>query len=228
MPRLDIKPWNDLEEMLLDSTRLEGVLRWEKYVKRGEAREENSLQHSYKASLLAVIVLENEAQHATDFNPYFVLKATLVHDIGEIETGDTVYIDKTEEKGEREYAFFRRFISRLPEHIQEAMDNAYNLQNAGKEGFSAIADRLREEYPIEVKLFEAIERLGYIIFAYREFRAGKEKIFIQTLRNQYEHLIRLADDLPGFGSVFYNQEIQRLVEEFLERYDGKYIEQKGE
>ncbi len=221
---------NSLEEILLESTRMEDVLRWEKYVKADEARAENSLQHSYKASLLATRVLDNEKKHSNEaFDSYIVLKAIILHDLGEIETGDTVYIDKTGEGDKREYEFFKKLISSLPDDIKADLYLAYNIQNAEKNNISDITTKLKEEYPVEIKLFEAIERLGYLVFAYREFRReGKPKILVQTLRNQHNHLVRLANELPGFGSTFYTSETQDSVESFLKEYKGQFIENKGE
>ena len=91
MADLDIPVLNSLEEILQNSLAMENSLRWEKYHRRGEAQEENSLQHSYKASLLAAIVIANERKYSRkDFNGELVLAATIVHDIGEIEKGDAI------------------------------------------------------------------------------------------------------------------------------------------
>lgn len=230
MVKLNISILNSLEEMLLESTRLQDVIRWKKYVNSEEAMKENSLQHSYKAALLALKVLENEKKYSEKpFDAYLVLKAIILHDLGEIEAGDTVYIDKNEEGEKHEYNFFRQLTSSLPEHIKKELHVAYHLQYSNKPGFSDTSDKLNEEYPMEAKLFEAIERIGYVIFAYREYvRRNKEKIFVQVLRNQHTHLVNLAKELPGFGKIFYTEEMQHNIDEFLKGYDGKYIEQKGE
>ena len=192
--------------------------------------KENSLQHSYKAALLALKVLENEKKYSErPFDSYLVLKAIILHDLGEIEAGDTVYIDKNKEGEKREYDFFKKLISSLPEHITEALDTAYHLQYSNRPGFSEASDKLREDFSMEAKLFEAIERIGYVIFAYREYaKRNKEKIFVQVLRNQHSHLVSLSKQLRGFGEVFYTNEMQRDIENFLKEHDGKYTEQKGE
>ncbi len=226
MGELNIPILDGLEELLLTSTEMEDIRRWKKYVKRREARKENSLQHSYKASLLACIVIENEMRYAGNIDAYKVLKATILHDLGEIKTGDTVYIDKSEERDREEYEFFKDLISRLPEEIRPSFDEAYRLQHSTGEDISILMATKRKE----LNLFEAIERLGYVVFAYREYKELRkgEKILVQTLRNQHEHLVRLARELPGFGAVFYTPEVQQNMEEFLKQYEGKFIEKKGE
>jgi len=229
MTKLDISLLKTLEEFLLESTKLEEAMRWEKYVKAGEAMKENSLQHTYKGGLLGIMIMENEMKHSDKpFDAYLILKALLLHDIGEIETGDVVYIDKSRGVEEKERDFFVQFVSCLPEDIRKPMKTAYDLQKINK-GLMNAPQELAEKYKLEAALFEATERLGYVIFAYREYaRRNKEKILVQVLRNQHHHLMRLAGELPGFGKVFYTGEMQSQIEGFLKGYDGQYIEEKGE
>ncbi len=222
----DTRILDDLEELLQKSLAMEEVIRWKKYSDRGEARRENSLQHSYKASLLAKTILDNEIIYSPNIDRYLVLSATLVHDLGEIAVGDAVYIDKTEEKDKKEEDFFKKMISNLNPDLQKSFEEAYLLQNPERQKNSlAMAAKQKE-----INLFEAIERFGYVIFAYREFKENEkgEKIFVQTMRHQHRHLVRLAEELPGFGNVFYTPEIQKHVKEILKKYEGQFIEKKDE
>ena len=230
MNGLHIPILDSLEQILLTSTEMDKSIRWEKYMEKGEAREENSLQHSYKASLLAIMVLDNEREYSSEpFDPYVVLRAVILHDLGEIAEGDTVYIDKTEEGEKSEYDFFRNLIIKLPEYLRQQLVEAYDLQNARKQGFSDIADKLRKTHLIEAKLFDVIERLGYVIFAYREYRReGRTKILVQVLRHQQPSLKKLAQEFPGFRKTFYTTETEKAFDDFLEKYKGQFIEQKGE
>lgn len=205
---------------------MEDSIRWGKYYKRGEAQKENSLQHSYKATLLASIVIDNERKYSTrDFDAYLVLKATAFHDIGEIPHGDVVHVDKTIEGDKKEYDYFRELMSQLPNY--EELDLAYNLQNIKKPEFEM--EFLKKHCSYEILLFEAIESLGYITFAYRQYRKDKqEKIFVQVLRNHKDIMNNLADQLPGVRKTFYTKEMHENVNQFLEKYDGQFLEQKGE
>ena len=184
------------------------------------------MQHSFKDSLLATVIIENEKRHSKDeFDAYLILKAVLIHDLGEIGKGDILYRDKNMESDKQEHSIFKDLIAALPEDTQNELDVAFNLQHARSTGFSQITDELKKRYPIEIKLFDAIERLGYVLFAYGEYNAGKGiEILIQVLRNQHSYLIRLANDLPGFGKVFYNKDIQKSIQDFLKKYEGQFIE----
>lgn len=228
MKKLNFPILNSLEEILETSIKMDKVVRWGKYHDNGECRKETTFQHSYKASLLATIILDNELNYSSDFNPYIVLKATVIHDLGEIKEGDTVYIDKTLEGDHREYSFFQSLISALPLDVQKRLDEAYNLQNTGKRGFGDVVKEVEKKYSKEAKLFEAIEMYGYLIFAYREHvKDDKEEILVNVLRNQHERLNLVSNHLQGFRTTFYTHEMHDSIVDFLKKYEGKYIEKKN-
>lgn len=223
---MKIKIFDNLDKFLSKSLEIEKIIRWEKYFKTGKSKKENSLQHSYVASLLALIVLDNEMNNSEiPPNSYLVLKSIILHDLGEIEEGDTVYIDKNEEGDKREYEFFKNLVDNLPENNKESFILAYNLQNTNKNFLKFD----KNKYNKEIKLFEAIERLGYLLFGYNEYtKYNREEIFVQILRHQHKHLVRLSKELPRFGKTFYNGDIRESIEKFLEKYEGKYIEKGRE
>ncbi len=230
--KLDIPTFNSLEKLLIRSTEMEKVGRWDKYVENEEAKPENTLQHTYKAALLSILIIDNEKRYilengGSNFDDYLVLKAILLHDLGEIDAGDTLYIDKNLKADLEEITGFEKLISDLSKDSKKDLFLAYTLQYIGKAGHERVTPELEEKYHYEIRLFDAIERLGYVIFAYRQFRRdGNEKILVQTLRNQHHILARLSEELPGFGNRFYTPEIRQSLEEFIGQYDGKFIEQK--
>jgi putative hydrolases of HD superfamily len=69
---------------ILELEKLKGVLRATKPL--GLARQENSAEHSWHVALLALLL----AEHAnTQINVFHVIKLLLIHDIVEIDAGDT-------------------------------------------------------------------------------------------------------------------------------------------
>lgn len=99
-------------DFILELDKLKGVTR--KVRPLGLDRYENSAEHSWQIALLAAS-LAHYAEGAIDINR--VIGMLLVHDIGEIDTGDTmVYVE--EGWGERkaaELAAVRRIFGMLPE-----------------------------------------------------------------------------------------------------------------
>ena len=98
-------------DFILELDRLKGVTR--KTRPLGLDRYENSAEHSWQIALLAAS-LAHHAQEAVDVDR--VIAMLLVHDIGEIETGDTiVYAEHGwEERKQAEYAAVTRIFGLLP------------------------------------------------------------------------------------------------------------------
>ncbi len=79
------------------------------------ARQENSAEHSWHLAVMAILLAEYMDVPALDMTK--VLKLLLVHDLGEIEAGDTSIYDETARAGarHREEAGLIKTLSLLPE-----------------------------------------------------------------------------------------------------------------
>jgi putative hydrolase of HD superfamily len=99
-------------DFILEMEKLKGVTR--KTRPMGLDRYENSAEHSWQLALLA-ISLERFAASRVDMNR--VVRMLLVHDIGEIDTGDTIFFAETgwEERKAAELAAVKRIFGLLPE-----------------------------------------------------------------------------------------------------------------
>lgn len=99
-------------DFILEIEKLKGVTR--KTRPLGLNRYENSAEHSWQLALLAR-ALEHYAEAPIDINR--VIRMLLVHDIGEIDTGDTmVYTEGGwEERKAAERATVKRIFGMLPE-----------------------------------------------------------------------------------------------------------------
>jgi len=97
---------------ILELEKLKGVTRKVRPV--GLDRFENSAEHSWQLAMLAV-TLARYAESPIDINR--VIRMLLVHDIGEIDTGDTmVFVEGGwEERKAAELAAVRRIFGMLPE-----------------------------------------------------------------------------------------------------------------
>ncbi|MCU1309768.1 MAG: putative hydrolase [Candidatus Angelobacter sp.] len=97
---------------ILELDKLKGVTRKNRPL--GLDRYENSAEHSWQLAMLA-LSLVSYAESAIDINR--VIRMILVHDIGEIDTGDTmVYVEGDwEERKLAELAAVKRIFGMLPE-----------------------------------------------------------------------------------------------------------------
>ena len=99
-------------DFILEVEKLKGVTR--KTRPLGLDRYENSAEHSWQLALLA-ISLERFAVSPVDMNR--VVRMLLVHDIGEIDTGDTIFFAEEgwEDRKAAELNAVKRIFSLLPE-----------------------------------------------------------------------------------------------------------------
>jgi putative hydrolase of HD superfamily len=99
-------------DFILEVEKLKGITR--KTRPLGLDRYENSAEHSWQLAILA-ISLERFAESSIDMNR--VVRMLLVHDIGEIDTGDTIFFAETgwEERKAAELNAVKRIFGLLPE-----------------------------------------------------------------------------------------------------------------
>ena len=99
-------------DFILELEKLKGVTRKTKPI--GLSRYENSAEHSWQLALLASS-LAHYAENDIDINR--VVHILLVHDIGEIETGDTIVYAESgwEERKAGELAGVKRIFGMLPD-----------------------------------------------------------------------------------------------------------------
>ncbi|MDA0147766.1 HD domain-containing protein [Vibrio sp. LaRot3] len=99
--------------LLMELDKLKSVLRRTR-VKSAEKRLENSAEHSWHVALMAIL-MEEHANEPVDIAR--VVKMLLLHDIVEIDAGDTFVYDQvaSEQQEEKELAAAQRLFGLLPE-----------------------------------------------------------------------------------------------------------------
>ena len=105
-------------DFILEVEKLKAVTR--KVRPLGLERYENSAEHSWQLPLMA-IALQRHADSAVEIDR--VIKMLLVHDLGEIDTGDTmVFVEGGwEDRKAAEQACVRRIFAHLPEETGAAL-----------------------------------------------------------------------------------------------------------
>lgn len=98
--------------LLIELDKLKSVLRRTR-VKSAEGRFENSAEHSWHVALMAIL-LQEHANEPVDLTK--VLKMLLLHDIVEIDAGDTFVYDTAahQQQAEKELAAAERLFALLP------------------------------------------------------------------------------------------------------------------
>jgi putative hydrolase of HD superfamily len=107
------KRLNQQIEFIIEIDKLKDIFR-QTYLINGK-RKENSTEHSWHIALMAVLL----AEYATEKQLYIlrVVKMLLIHDLVEIDAGDTYVYDKEliKDKREREQRAAERIFNLLPE-----------------------------------------------------------------------------------------------------------------
>lgn len=231
--------WNDVLSVWTScQVGLPQVTRWSKYYQENgqiRARKQDSLQHSHSIDILGHIFC-HKIRGYISLDEILLLKALAIHDHGEgILLFDTHYVDKSEDGDLQEYNAFVSSYHVFSEELFEEFHRAFLLQFALKNPASfplearVIMVELARTNKLECLAFNAIERWDYVLYALEQFLFyGNVKILVQVLRHQMSHLDRLAKDLTGFGEQIWTSSVCSWFSEFLARYDGLWIEQKGE
>lgn len=131
-------------EFITEIDRLKNIFRQNVVI--GTTRNENDAEHSWHMAAMAVILSEYSTHKNLDILK--VLKLILVHDLVEIDAGDTFCYDEKglEDKAEREEKAARHLFKLLPE---DQAREVYSLWREFEElstpeaGFAACLDRLQ-------------------------------------------------------------------------------------
>ncbi|RJX68398.1 HD domain-containing protein [Vibrio sinensis] len=105
--------------LVIELDQLKSVLRRTR-VKSAESRLENSAEHSWHVALMAIL-MEEHANETVDISK--VVKMLLLHDIVEIDAGDTFVYDlaATELQAEKELDAAKRLFGLLPNDQGDAL-----------------------------------------------------------------------------------------------------------
>lgn len=127
---------------LLEIDKLKTVLR--RTYLLDDPRHENSAEHSWHLAMMAMLL----AEHANaEVNLLPVLKMLLVHDVVEIDAGDTFCYDRAgnDSKAAREQAAAQRIFGLLPDDQQDEMHQLwqeFEARQTPEARFAAALDRL--------------------------------------------------------------------------------------
>ncbi|HCH0717394.1 TPA: HD domain-containing protein [Vibrio parahaemolyticus] len=181
--------------LLIELDKLKSVLRRTR-VKSAEGRLENSGEHSWHVALMAVL-MEEHANAPVDICR--VMKMLLIHDVVEIDAGDTFVYDTaaTKEQTEKEIKAAERLFGMLP------IDQGQELLALWQEFEAAQSD--------DAKYAKALDRLIPMLLNYHNNgQSWKEN---SVTREQALTINKRIE----FGSVTLWDKAKELIEEATEK-----------
>ncbi|MDD5043487.1 MAG: HD domain-containing protein [Patescibacteria group bacterium] len=186
--------------------RLSRVQRWNKEEFENRSYIESSLNHSFESTLLVICAVALEKKFGRkDFDAFKVLACGALHDIGEgilfdvpLEVKDDARVKKALEEMEEEAT--QELIKRFHPAIKEGIEDAYNLQ--------------KDRESFEGKLWYALELLGYIMYAWREYHLGHEN-FSKVFKNSFPKLLTLSKEIKSVEILLneFRPVIERILKE---------------
>lgn len=145
-----------------------------KYIRRktrlfNSDRNENDAEHSWHLAVMAIVL----AEHANaDVDLFKVLKMVLIHDIVEIDAGDTFLFDtlKDHDNTVEELEGAKRIFGILPEDQAEALIEIWKEFEAGQTEEAKFAKALDRLEPV-------LQNVSNNGGTWTEFNVGYEKVF---------------------------------------------------
>ena len=182
-------------EFILEIDKLKHVLR--KTILMDQSRRENSAEHSWHIAL-TVMVLSEYARDA-DIDFFRVMKMLLVHDLVEIDAGDTYCHD---EKGKRDQAARERL----------AADRIFNLLPPEQAGtFRDLWDEFEERKTPESRFANALDRVQPFLHNY--FTRGRSWQENKIKREQ----VKVRMQPVGDGAPVLGRYVSSLIDNAVEK-----------
>ena len=142
----------DIEKILqfiVEVEKLKGVLRKTRPV--GFGRYENSAEHSWHVCLLA-LMLKDYAHESVNIDR--VIRMLLIHDVGEIDAGDTiVYASENSDVTDRERAGIKRIFNMLPAQQTQEYETLWEEFEAGESPDAVFAKAIDRVPPLLHNLY---------------------------------------------------------------------------
>lgn len=181
-------------EFIVEIDKLKSIYR-QSFIMDG-SRQENDAEHTWHLSMMAIILLEHANESLSIVR---VLKMLFIHDIVEIDAGDTFAYDTTGylDKFERERAAAERIYGLLP---QDQRDELFALWIEFEEGNTA-----------EAQFAAAVDRLQPLLHNfYTEGKSWrKHGITRQMVLDRNKHIALGSEKLWSYA--------QKLIDEAVEK-----------
>ena len=151
---------------MVEIEKLKNVLRKTRPV--GLDRFENSAEHSWHVCISA-LMLKDYANQAIDIDR--VIRMLLIHDLGEIDAGDTiVYASDNKETHAKEAAGIKRILGLLPDNKGQEYIELWDEFEAGETAESQYAKAIDRVPPL-------LHNLHGKGLSWKENKVSKEKVF---------------------------------------------------
>lgn len=192
---------------------LRRVRRWTHYEELRNGERETVETHSLTTAWLGAGMLAIEMKAGTHaLNAFRILLACAIHDVHEGKTGDVTYDVKNDARvkaglKEIEHEFVDGIFGAFPDAIRDAFRDATVVEDEA-------------ERTLDGQFFNAIERLGYMVFAVPQVKKGRMG-FVQVFRNQHAPLLAYGEQFESVRLMY--EPYRAYVEQTIRKMDALAI-----
>lgn len=180
-----------LLEVIHTTERLKDTMR---HCYTSQGRRESVAEHSWRIALMAYFVRDEFPEADMDK----VIRMCLIHDLGEIFTGDIPTFLKTEADEQKEEVLLQEWVGSLPAPYAEEMRQLYQEMDA--------------QETVEAKIYKAMDSLEAVI-------QHNESDISTWTENEYELQMTYGNNRVGF-SVYLQKLREAIREESIEKIEN--------
>ncbi len=149
-----------------------------------QGRRESVAEHSWRIALMAYFIRDEFPEADMDK----VIRMCLIHDLGEIFTGDIPTFLKTDADEQKEEALLAEWVKSLPEPYAEEMEALYR--------------EMEEQQTVEARVYKAMDSLEAVI-------QHNESDISTWEDNEYELQMTYGNNRVGFSE--YLTELREVI-----------------
>ncbi len=149
-----------------------------------QGRRESVAEHSWRIALMTYFVRDEFPEADMDK----VIRMCLIHDLGEIFTGDIPTFLKTDADEQKEEALLTEWVRSLPEPYAEEMEALYR--------------EMEEQQTVEARVYKAMDSLEAVI-------QHNESDISTWVDNEYELQMTYGNNRVGFSE--YLTELREVI-----------------
>lgn len=153
-------------------------------------RHESVAEHSWRIALMAMLLTKEFPQ--ADMNK--VIRMCLIHDLGEVFTGDIPAFEKNDAHTETEERMFRAWVDTMPEDARTE--------------FTALLEEMEQMETLEAKIYKALDKIEAVI-------QHDEADIATWLPLEYDLQLRYGREQLAFCT--YMQELKAEVDAWTRR-----------
>lgn len=149
-----------------------------------QGRRESVAEHSWRIALMAYFIRDEFPEADMDK----VIRMCLIHDLGEIFTGDIPTFLKTDADEQKEEALLAKWVKSLPEPYAEEMEALYR--------------EMEEQQTVEARVYKAMDSLEAVI-------QHNESDISTWADNEYKLQMTYGNNRVGFSE--YLTELREVI-----------------